>query len=101
MNHTCKLSVAAAAGQPRIDLLVLKPKALLLEHQIRHCTRLASEMCAEDFRPFHIVTCGGFRETLQFVLDAGVQSKGRMDINDPLTDKRTVTEFGSRYVRFS
>ncbi|KAI2509287.1 Hermes transposase DNA-binding domain [Fragilaria crotonensis] len=89
VNHTCKLSVAAAAGQPCIDLL-LKPKVLPSQPQIRHCTRLTAKVCAEDFRPFHIVACGGFRKMLQFVLDVGVQSKGRMDINDLLTDERTV-----------
>ena len=74
----------------RIDLL-LKPKVLPSEPQIRHSIRLAAEMCAEDFRPFHIVTCGGFRKIFQYVLDVGVQSKGRMDINDLLlTDERTV-----------
>ena len=47
-------------------------------------------MCAEDFRPFHIVGCGGFHKMLQFVLDVGVQSKLRMDINGLLTNEKTV-----------
>ena len=89
VNHVCKLSAVAAAGQPCIDLFT-RPKAMSLAHQIRHCTRMAAEMCAEAFRPFHIVSCGGFRKMLQFVLDVGVQSKSRMDINDLLTNETTV-----------
>ena len=89
VNHKCKILAAAAAGQPRIDLF-LKPKVRPSAHQIQHCTRMAAEMCAEDFRPFHIVACSGFRKMLQYVLDVGVQSKGRMDINDLLTDEKTV-----------
>jgi hypothetical protein len=45
VNHVCKLSAAAVAGQPRIDLL-LRPQAMPSPHHIRHCTRMAAEMCA-------------------------------------------------------
>lgn len=89
VNHVCKLSVSAAFGQQRIDKM-LKPKALPSQLQVRHCTRLCAEMCAEDFRPFHIVSCSGFRNVLQYVLDVGVASKARMEIDDLLTDERTV-----------